>query len=163
MVYFERYPKTERQICVYLLREGEQTAWLSLPVWQVNRRRNCITHAVTPKNSLWIYWLRVNRMCLVITETVVRLIRSFLAHSCRRWINTRNLNFVHFAASETHSELVVHFCRQYIDCSVVTYALKKTALKAVKLYQKNKKKMARLEVINEWRLHSTNEVKYDAA
>jgi hypothetical protein len=36
-------------------------------------------------------------------------------------------------------------------------------LKAVKLYQKNKKKMARLEVINEWRLHSTNEVKYDAA
>jgi hypothetical protein len=32
---------------------------------------------------------------------------------------------------------------------VVTYALKKTALKAVKLYQKNKKKMARLEVINE--------------
>jgi len=67
----------------------------------------------------------VNRICIAITETVVRLTRSFLAHSCSRWINTRNFNFVQFAASEMYSELVMHFCRQYIDCIVVRYALKK--------------------------------------
>jgi len=75
----------------------------------------------------------VNRICIVITEIVVRLIRSVLAHSCRWWINTRNLNFVHFAASEMHSELVMHFCFKYIDCSVVRYALEKTVVKTVKL------------------------------
>jgi len=69
----------------------------------------------------------VNCICLVIIETVLRLIRSFLSHSYGRWINTRNLNFVQFAASGMHSEPVMNFCRQYIDYSVVRYVLKSSS------------------------------------